>query len=83
MNDANTPTPPRRCKAHNRRGDPCGAYAVTGWTVCRMHGAGGGQPPGPAHPAWKHGLRSREFMALRAEITRLQRETKTIQEMIP
>ena len=26
-----------------------------------MHGAGGGQPAGAEHPAWKHGLRSREW----------------------
>lgn len=31
--------PPRpRCHATNRRGDPCGAYAIPGGTVCTYHG---------------------------------------------
>src|SRR6266581_3554319 len=28
----------RRCRAHNRRGAPCGNFAVLGADVCRMHG---------------------------------------------
>ena len=36
-----------------------------GWTVCRLHGAGGGAPPGKAHPNYKHGLRSKEMLAIR------------------
>lgn len=35
-----------KCRAHSKRtGLPCGAWAKTGWAVCRMHGAGGGAPP--------------------------------------
>lgn len=34
-----TESPPAvRCSATNRQGKPCGAYAVPGATVCRMHG---------------------------------------------
>jgi hypothetical protein len=29
---------PPKCKARRRDGTPCGAYAVKGTTVCRMHG---------------------------------------------
>lgn len=31
-------TAPKRCKAHNRQGQPCGQYAVPGATVCHYHG---------------------------------------------
>lgn len=31
-------TAPKRCKAHNRQGNPCGQYAVPGATVCHYHG---------------------------------------------
>jgi hypothetical protein len=27
-----------KCHAHNRRGEPCGRYAITGGFVCRSHG---------------------------------------------
>lgn len=29
----------RRCTARNRRGEPCGRFAVAGAVVCRFHGA--------------------------------------------
>jgi hypothetical protein len=28
----------QRCSAHNRRGNPCGRWAITGDTVCPTHG---------------------------------------------
>lgn len=28
----------RRCRAHNRAGDPCSAYAIRGAVVCVVHG---------------------------------------------
>lgn len=50
-----------RCTAHSKRtGLPCGAPAVKGWTVCRMHGAGGGAPRGKAHGQYRHGGRTIE-----------------------
>lgn len=56
-----------RCRACSKgTGQPCRASAVTGGTVCRLHGAGGGQRPGKAHPNSRHGERSRKAVALRA-----------------
>ena len=55
-----------RCTARSKRtGAPCGAPAVRGWRVCRMHGAKGGHPAGEDHPAWQHGGRSAEAVAHR------------------
>jgi hypothetical protein len=44
----------------------CRAPAVTGWSVCRMHGARGGASLGVLHPNFKHGLRGKEFAELRS-----------------
>lgn len=80
MHKAHTAT---RCTAHSKRtGEPCQAPAVTGWRVCRLHGAGGGHEPGPAHPSWRHGLRSREWIEARAEINELAREAREIEHLI-
>jgi hypothetical protein len=59
-----------RCHAKAKStGKPCKAPAVNGWAVCRVHGAGGGAPPGQAHGNWKHGARSLEM----TEVRRLSR----------
>jgi hypothetical protein len=50
--------------------------------VCRMHGAGGGHPPGKAHPRWKHGMRSREWTEQRREICDLVREARELDALI-
>ena len=72
-----------RCTAKAKRtGFPCGAPAVRGWAVCRMHGAGGGHPPGKAHPRWKHGMRSREWTEQRREICDLVREARELDALI-
>jgi hypothetical protein len=39
------------------------------WTVCRVHGAGGGAPRGKAHPNYKHGLRSKQMEEVRQLVT--------------
>lgn len=58
-----------RCTATSKRtGERCKAPAVKGWTVCRMHGAGGGHAAGPTHPSWKHDMRSQEWVTTRKEI---------------
>jgi hypothetical protein len=56
---------------------PCKAPAVKGWRVCRMHGARGGAPQGPANGRWRHGERSQEVVAIRrigAELSRIARQ---------
>ncbi|WP_371832324.1 HGGxSTG domain-containing protein [Rhodalgimonas zhirmunskyi] len=74
-----------RCTAKSKRtGKPCQAPAVRGWTVCRMHGAGGGAQSGPANPNWRHGGRSDEAVALRKlvndlNLTARQLDTTLIQ----
>lgn len=64
-----------RCTAQSKRtGERCKGPAVTGWRVCRFHGADGGHAPGPDHPSWLHGMRTREWIDARAEINELMRE---------
>lgn len=59
----------RRCAHKKRDGSPCGNPAVTGYRVCRFHGAGspkkgkpGGRPP-------THGLASRRLAVTLADRT--------------
>lgn len=55
-----------RCSAKAKRtGEPCRCPAVKGWIVCRVHGARGGAPRGPANGMWRHGGRSLEVIELR------------------
>lgn len=72
-----------RCRAHSKRtGEPCQAPAVTGWRVCRFHGAGGGHKAGPSHPSWKHGMRSQEWTETRRTINDLIRAEREIEALI-
>ncbi len=72
-----------RCTAHSKRtGQPCQAPAVSGWRVCRVHGAGGGHKAGPTHPSWRHGMRSREWAELRRLASELVRETRELKALI-
>ena len=72
-----------RCTATSKRtGVRCKGPAVRGWTVCRFHGAGGGQGPGKANPAYKHGMRSREFVEMRKAINDLVRAGKEAEALI-
>jgi uncharacterized protein YjcR len=62
-----------RCRAKSKRsGLQCRAPAVRGYTVCRMHGAGGGAPLGNQN-ALKHGRHSAETLALMEEVATLVR----------
>ena len=68
-----------RCTAKSKRsGQPCRNPAVTGWNVCRMHGARGGAKEGEANPSWKHGGRSREAIFLRKMVNDLGREARRV-----
>ena len=63
-----------RCTAHSKRSSIlCKNPAVRGWAVCRMHGAGGGQPSGAGNSQWMHGLRGGEYTRVRKLITKLSR----------
>jgi hypothetical protein len=56
-----------RCRAKSKRsGKRCRSPAVRGYSVCRLHGAGGGAPKGNRN-ALKHGASSAETLALRKE----------------
>src|SRR5208283_3251376 len=62
-----------RCRAKSKRsGLQCGAPAVRGAYVSRMHGASGGAPKGNRN-ALKHGEFAAETMALKKEIAALAR----------
>ena len=68
-----------RCRARSKRtGKPCQSPAVTGWKVCRHHGAGGGAPKGERNGNYKTGFFTREAVAERrmlSALLRLSRET--------
>ena len=50
-----------RCKAKSKRsGKPCGAPAVRGCRVCRMHGARGGAPTGKDNGNYRCGTRTKD-----------------------
>lgn len=68
-----------RCSATSKRtGLPCRNPAVRGWSVCRMHGAGGGAKPGKAHPNYKHGERSQEAVAIRKFVSALSGDARKL-----
>ena len=73
----------RRCSAHSKRtGEPCLAAAVTGWGVCRHHGAGGGHAAGPSHPRWTHGMRSQQHVEMRRMVNEMVREARAIDALL-
>lgn len=84
MKDADNPMNPAerfrratRCTAKAKRtGERCKCPAVTDWTVCRVHGARGGAPKGPANGNWKHGGRSREVTETRRIGSELSRQAQ-------
>jgi hypothetical protein len=68
----------KRCQARSKRsGKPCRSPAVSGWNVCRMHGAGGGAPRGKRNGNYRHGERTAEATAVRRTISRLLRQSRS------
>jgi hypothetical protein len=66
-----------RCHAMSKRTRKrCQAPAVSGWKVCRLHGAGGGAPKGSAHGRYRHGLFTREAIQERRRINAILRDSK-------
>lgn len=72
-----------RCHARSKRtGKPCQSPAVTGWKVCRHHGAGGGAPKGERNGNYKNGHYTREAVAERRMLSAfLKLSRQTIAEM--
>ena len=68
-----------RCNARAKRtGCRCKSPAVTGFRVCRMHGAHGGAPEGNRNGNYRHGGSTKKALAAMAEVrllTRICRET--------
>jgi hypothetical protein len=59
-----------RCSARSKRtGEGCKAPAVTGWKVCRFHGARGGGPKGECNGSYRHGRFTCEAIARRRELS--------------
>ena len=69
------------CGAKTRKGTPCQAPALSGKARCRMHGcaAGSGAPKGNQN-ALKHGLYTKEALALRKHVRQLLRHGKELIE---
>lgn len=76
VNNMNTSA---RCSAKAKStGCRCNGPAVTGWTVCRMHGARGGAPEGKRNGMWRHGGRTKQSDAIRAMTQALTRWAKAV-----
>ena len=68
-----------RCTATSKRTRKrCQAPAVTGWAVCRFHGARGGAPTGKRNGMYRHGNHTKQAVALRRRISDLQRESNNL-----
>ena len=66
-----------RCKATSKRTrKACQAPAVTGWNVCRFHGAGGGAPKGERNGMYRHGEYTAEAIAERKALAHLLRQAR-------
>lgn len=69
----------KRCRAKSKRSKAkCKNAAVTGWEVCRMHGAKGGAPEGKAHGQYRHGLKTKEAKREGQETRALIRAVRAI-----
>jgi hypothetical protein len=64
-------TSPRCAATSKRTGKPCQAPAVSGWKVCRFHGARGGAPKGKKNGAYRNGLFTREARQSRRAVSLL------------
>ena len=73
---------PKSTATSKQTGERCKGPAVTGWRVCRFHGAGGGHLADKNHPSWRHGMRAKEWIETRREINALVREVREIEDAI-
>ncbi len=66
-----------RCSAMSKRTrERCRAPALTGWCVCRFHGARGGGPKGKRNGMYRHGRFRAEAVATRSAISALLRQAR-------
>jgi hypothetical protein len=66
-----------RCTATSKRTrQACQAPAVTGWTVCRFHGARGGGPKGARNGQYKDGTHTNEVIQERRAAAALLRQAR-------
>ena len=72
-----------RCGAKTRRGTPCQSPIVRGRKRCRMHGGayGSGAPKGNKN-AWKHGLRSKEYLEEKRKGREIIRQMRTLMDKV-
>src|ERR1700676_3091878 len=56
----------------------CMAPAVTGWAVCRFHGARGGGPKGERNGMYRHGLNTKEAVKERRFLSDLLRQSRAM-----
>jgi hypothetical protein len=61
----------------------CQAPAVKGWAVCRMHGAYGGAPYGPANGRWAGGGRAQELERIRHAVVTMVRLAQDAANTLP
>jgi len=72
-----------RCRARCKHSKaPCRNPAVSGRTVCRMHGGKGGAPKGERNGAYRHGRYTLEAMAERQELRRSIRLLETLARLV-
>jgi hypothetical protein len=81
----------KRCRRPHERGlsvpkepallrdlEACMAPAVTGWAVCRFHGARGGGPKGERNGMYRHGLNTKKAVKERRFLSDLLRQSRTM-----
>lgn len=75
MESERYPMPRTDCGAKTRAGGSCRQPAMKNGR-CRLHG--GKSLSGAAHGRYRHGMRTKEAMELRRELTELMRETREL-----
>jgi hypothetical protein len=72
-----------RCRAHCRTtGQPCRNPSMPNGR-CRMHGGGSpGAPRGDKHPAYRHGLRTKQAYDARRQRSEVRSEIRVLRELL-
>ena len=68
-----------RCTATSKRTkERCRAPAVSGWKVCRFHGARGGGPKGTRNGMYRHGLYTQDASEEHRLLQELLRQSRQV-----